>query len=71
MKRHLFCEVSLLISYLSISDCKQAIDTGHMQNFRQGLLIKHIQELAKTSHEFICFKHSMLLGGGWQRSINC
>ena len=35
---------------MSISDGKQAIDMGYKPKFRQGLLIKSIQELAKTSN---------------------
>ena len=31
---------------------------------RQGVLIKHIQELAKTSHRFIDSKRFTLVGGG-------
>ena len=38
---------------MAISNCKQAINTGYKTKISQGLLIKHIQELAKTSHEFI------------------
>ena len=41
---------------MSISDCKQAIDTEYKPLFSQGLLIKHIHELAETSHGFVGFK---------------
>ena len=55
---------------MSISDCKQAIDTGYKPKFRQGILIKHIQELAKTSYRFAGSKHFVLVGGiGNDRSI--
>ena len=43
-----------------ICDCKQAIDTEYKPKSRQDLLIKHILELAKTSHQS---KHFTLVGG--------
>ena len=45
-------------------DCKQAINTGYKPKSRQGLLTKHIQELAKTSHGFVGSKRFMLVGRG-------
>ena len=47
-------------SPVSISDCKQAIDTGYKPKFRQGLLMK---ELAKPSDGFIGSKHFTMVGG--------
>ena len=44
---------------VSVSNYEQAVNTGYKPNFRQGLLMKHIRELAKTSLE-------MAVGGGWQ-----
>ena len=40
----------------------KAIDTGYTTKLRQGLLIKHIQKLAKSSH-FIGSKCSTLVVG--------
>ena len=37
---------------------------------RQGLLVKCIQKLAKPSHRFVGSRRLMLVGGGWQRSID-
>ena len=54
-----------------ISDCKQAISTGLKLKFRRGLLVKHIQELAKPSHGCIGPRRFMLVGEDWQRLINC
>ena len=39
--------------------------------FRQGLLVKHVQELAKTFHEFAGSRCFMLVGGDWEQSIDC
>ena len=39
------------------------VDTGYKPKFRQGLLIKHIQELVKTSNGFVSSMHFMLVGG--------
>ena len=47
-----------------ICDCKQAIDMGYKPKSREDLLIKHIQELATTSHKFIGSKCFTLVGGG-------
>ena len=44
-----FFKRSGYFSSVSISDCKQAIDTGQELKFKQGLLVKHVQELAKPS----------------------
>ena len=77
MKRNCYCqtEVNLLIwifqtqllNFTSVYNCKQAID----KNFRQSLLIKQIQKLAKTSNEFVSSMRLTLVGEGWQRSLYC
>ena len=55
---------------MCISDCKEAIATGYKLKVRQGLLIKHIQELAKASHGFIGFKRFTLVSRvGNDRSV--
>ena len=57
---------------MSISDCKQAIDTRYKPKYRQGLLIKHIQELAKSSNGFVSSIRFTLVGGGMQQlSAEC
>ena len=48
--------LSPLVSKLSARDKNQ--------KFRQGLLVEHIQELAKTFHEFVGSKCLTLVGGG-------
>ena len=37
---------------------------GYTPKVRQGFLIKHIQELSKTSHGFISSMRSVLVGRG-------
>ena len=71
-------EVNLLIQFffehitiVSISDCKQAIDTRYRRKCRQGLLIEPIQQLAITAHGFVGSKCFMLVDGGWQWLIDC
>ena len=63
-------EHSGYFSPASISDCKQAIDTGQKLKFRQGLLVKHIQDLAKTSHGS---EHFTMVGrvGNDQSIVDC
>ena len=56
-----FSNVAAYFMPVSISDFRQAIDMEYKPKFRQGLLIKHIQESAKTSHRF---KRFMLVGVG-------
>ena len=46
-----------------IADCKQTIDRGYKSRFRQGVFIKRIQELAKTSHGLISSEWFTLVGG--------
>ena len=59
-----FCQcLSPIVSKLSTRDKNR--------NLGQGLLVKHIQELVKTSHGFVCSRHFTLVGRDRQRSINC
>lgn len=37
----------------------------------KGLLTKHTQKLAKSSHRIVSSKPFALVGEGWQQSIDC
>ena len=51
----------------SVCQCLSAIVSKlSTRDINQGLLIKHIQELAETSHRFIGSKRFTLVGGGCQ-----
>ena len=75
MKRHPFCANRSNFAdstfpnapanaHQCICSFKQAIDTECKPESRQGLLVKHVQELAKTSSEFVGSKRFTLVGGG-------
>ena len=58
--------LSLIVSKLSTWEKKTKKNT----KFRQGLLVKHIKELAKISYRFVGFRCFTLVGGvGNDRSI--
>ena len=45
-----------------ISDCKHAIHMRYKAKFRHSFLIKHIQELAKTSQNFFVYSAGWSVG---------
>ena len=62
------------LTFACVSNCNQTINfrsKKKKKKIREGLLIKHIQELVKILHMFIRSKHFVLVGGSWQQSINC
>ena len=76
MKRHRYrTNVSefadLAFSNVVISDSNQAINMGCNPKFRQGLLIKHIRELAKKKQPLTDSLVPSALGGCWQQWIDC
>ena len=73
MKRQPFCANGSEFADLAFSNiaanvcqCLSAIVSklSTRDTSRQGLLIKHIQELAKTSHRLVGSKRFTLVGGG-------